>query len=60
MNFETLFSTTMLAAFIWTIRFLLPKAVNERDALATASAALTGLFALLLWLVIGVGLISAT
>ena len=26
MNFETLFSIAMLGAFIWAVRFLLPKA----------------------------------
>jgi hypothetical protein len=55
MNFETLFSIAMLGAFIWAVRFLLPKALKERNALALTSAVLTALFALLLWLLIGVG-----
>ena len=55
MNFETLFSIAMLGAFIWAVRFLLPKAMKEHSALALTSAVLAALFALLLWLLIGVG-----
>ena len=55
MKFETLFSIAMLGAFIWAVRFLLPKAMKEQNALALASAVLTALFALLLWLLVGVG-----
>jgi len=54
MTFEILFSIAMLGAFIWAVRFLLPKAIKEHDALALTSALLTALFALLLWLLIGV------
>jgi hypothetical protein len=60
LNFETLFSIAMLGGFIWAMRFLVPRAVKEGDALAFASAVVTALFALLLWLLVGVGLRSAT
>jgi hypothetical protein len=59
MNFETIFSIAMLGAFIWAVRFLLPKAIKEHSALALTSAVLTALFALLLWLMIGVGIRSS-
>ena len=55
MNLETLFSIAMLGAFIWAVRFLLPRALKEHNALALTSAVLTALFALLLWLLVGVG-----
>ena len=54
MKFETLFSIAMLGAFIWAVRFLLPKAMKEDSGLALTSAVLTALFALLLWLLVGV------
>jgi hypothetical protein len=40
MNLETLLSIGMLGAFIWVVRFLLPKAIKEDDALALTSACL--------------------
>ena len=55
MKFETLFSIAMLGTFIWSVLFLLPKAMKEHNALALTSAVLTALFALLLWLLVGVG-----
>ena len=58
MNVETLFSIAMPGAFIWAVRFLLPKAMKEHSALALTSALLTALFALLLWLLVGVGIRS--
>jgi len=48
----------MLGAFIWAVRFLLPRAMKEHSALALTSAVLTALFALLLWLLVGVGIRS--
>ncbi len=54
MNFETLFSIAMLGTCIWAVRFLLPKAMKEDSGLALTSAVLTALFALLLWLLVGV------
>jgi hypothetical protein len=41
MNFETLFSIGMLGAFIWAVRFLLPKAMKEHNALAVCAASTT-------------------
>ena len=55
MKFETLFSIAALGTFIWAVRFLLPKAMKEDSALALTSTVLTALFALLLWLLVGVG-----
>lgn len=55
MNFETVMSMVALAAFIWSVSFLLPKAVKAHDSLALTSAVLTATLALLLWLLIGVG-----
>ena len=59
MNFEAVFSIAMLGAFIWAVRFLLPKAIKERSALALTSAVLMALLALLAWLMIGVGIRSS-
>jgi hypothetical protein len=57
MTFEaqTVLSTATLAVFIWVVRFLLPRAIRQHDALALTCAVVTGILALLLWLVIGVG-----
>ena len=56
--FETLFSVILLAGFIWVMRFLLPKAIKEHDWLAFLSVLLTGVLALVAWLMFGVGLRS--
>lgn len=58
MTFETAFSVAMLAGFIWSVSFLLPKAVRERDALALSCALLTAVLALLAWLLTGVRVIG--
>lgn len=44
---ETAFSVAMLVGFLWAMRFLLPKALKERDPLAIASAVVTAALALL-------------
>jgi hypothetical protein len=54
MLFETVLSIAMLAIVIWDVRFLLPKASRERDPLALACAVLTGVLALVMWLMVGV------
>ena len=36
MPVETVLSIATLGAFIWVVRYLLPKAVNERDSMALA------------------------
>jgi hypothetical protein len=56
--FEPLFSMALLAGFIWTMRFLLPRAIKAQDWLALASALLTAALALAGWLIFGVGLRS--
>ncbi len=57
MTFEaqTVLSTATLAVFIWVVRFLLPRAIRQHDPLALTCAVLTGILALLLWLLTGVG-----
>lgn len=52
---ETALSIAMLGAFIWAVRFLLPRAIKEHDALALACAVLFALLALLAWLLFGTG-----
>lgn len=55
MALETVLSVVTLGAFIWVVRFLLPKAVRAHDSMALTCAVLTAAFALLMWLLIGVG-----
>lgn len=55
---EASISVAMLGGFIWALRFLLPKAIKEDDALAIASAAGIAIFALVAWLLIGVRVLS--
>ena len=55
---ETAFSIAALAAFIWAVRSLLPRALAERDPLAIISATLTALLALLMWCLTGVAIRS--
>ena len=59
MTLETVLSIAMLGAFIWAVRFLLPKAVKQHDPMALTCALLTAVLALLMWLLIGVGARSA-
>ena len=54
MALETVLSIATLGAFIWVVRFLLPKALKERDSMALACAVLSAILALLMWLLIGV------
>ena len=58
MDIQTLLSIAMLGGFIWAVRFLLPRAINERDTLALTAALLTAALALLAWLLFGVGVRS--
>ena len=55
MPLETALSIVALAAFIWSVGFLLPKAIKAHDSLALTSAVLTATLAFLLWLLTGVG-----
>ena len=45
-----LFSTAMLAAFVWAVAFLVPRAVKQRDGFALSAAVLGAIVALLAWL----------
>jgi hypothetical protein len=54
MTFQGVLSVAMLAAFIWTVRFMVPKAAHRGDALALTSAILSAVLALVGWLVAGV------
>jgi len=45
----------MLGGFIWAVRFLLPRAFKEHDAMALTCAVLIAVLALLAWLLIGTG-----
>jgi hypothetical protein len=58
MMFDTLFSVALLAAFIWAMRFLLPRAIKQQDRLALLSALLAAALALAAWLMFGIGLRS--
>jgi len=55
---ETAFTVAMLGGFLWAVRFLLPKALKEHDALAIVAAVVTAALALLAWLLIGVRVVS--
>jgi len=52
-SLEPFLTVATLAVLIWTLGFLLPRAIKERDALALTSAVLTTAIALLLWFLIG-------
>ena len=54
MALETVLSIATLGAFIWVVRFLLPKALKEHDSMALTCAVLSAILALLMWLLIGV------
>ena len=58
MAFETTASILALGAFIWTVRFVIPRAFREQDVLAIACALSMSVLALGLWLLIGVRAIS--
>jgi hypothetical protein len=55
MTLEGVVSVAALGAFIWVVRFLLPKARRADDPMALVCVVLTAVLALLLWLIIGVG-----
>ena len=54
MNLELIASVGMLGLFIWACRFLLPRALKDRDSLGISAAVLTGLLALFGWLLVGI------
>jgi len=54
-SLETILSIATLGAFIWAVRFVLPKALKEHDPMALTCTVLMAVLALLMWLLIGVG-----
>jgi len=54
MPIDSILSVVLLSFLIWGLRFLLPKAIKERDRLALTAAVLTILIALLAWALTGV------
>ncbi len=55
---ETVLSVATLGGFLWTVRYLVPKALKEHGPFALGSALLTAGLALLTWLLIGVSVSS--
>ena len=55
MPVETFLSVATLSAFIWAVRFVLPKALKAGDGMAVTCSVLMAILALLLWLLIGIG-----
>ena len=53
---ETILSIATLGAFIWAVRFVLPKALKKHDSMALTCTVLMAVLALLMWLLIGVGM----
>jgi hypothetical protein len=54
MALESIASVATLGLLIWALRFLLPRAIREKDGLALTAAVLTVLLAFLGWALIGV------
>ena len=54
-SLETILSIATPGAFIWAVRFVLPKALKEHDSMALTCTVLMAVLALLMWLLIGVG-----
>jgi hypothetical protein len=52
---ESTLSIEMLAGFIWSVAFLLPKARREHDRVGLICSVVVALIALGAWLFIGVG-----
>jgi hypothetical protein len=60
MTAELIASVGMLGMFIWVCRFLLPRALRDRDSLGVSAAVLTGVLALFGWLLIGIAVRALT
>jgi cell division protein FtsX len=58
MQIDGVLSTAMLAALVWSLRFLLPKAIKEHDRFVLICALLTAALALIAWLFFAVGIRS--
>jgi Squalene-hopene cyclase C-terminal domain/Prenyltransferase and squalene oxidase repeat len=54
MSADLIASVGMLAMFIWVCRFLLPRALRDRDPLGVWAAIVTGLLMLFGWLLVGI------
>ena len=52
---ETLPQIAALGLFIWVVRYQLPKASREQDALAVTCSMITAALALAIWLFVGIG-----
>ena len=55
MTLESILSVAMLGVVIWTLRFLLPRAIRDKDGFGLAVAVITVLLAFAGWALIGVG-----
>ena len=51
---DSILPITTLAAFLWVVRFLLPRAARQEDRFALVCALLTLILAALLWFFAGV------
>jgi hypothetical protein len=58
MAIDAVVSTAMLAVVLWSLRFLLPKAIKEHDYFALFCAVLTAALALVAWLLTAVAIKS--
>jgi hypothetical protein len=55
MTLESILSVAMLGVVIWTLRFLLPRAIRDKDGFGLVVAVITVLLAFAGWALIGVG-----
>ena len=51
---DSILPITTLAAFLWVVRFLLPRAARQEDRFALVCTLLTVILAGLLWFFVGV------
>lgn len=58
MQLDAVFSTAMFAAVLWSVGFLLPKAIKEHDRFRITCAVLTAALALFGWLLIAFQILS--
>lgn len=58
MTVEAVVSTGMFAAVLWSISFLLPRAIATRDRLALVCAVLTAALAFVAWWLFAAGVRS--
>jgi len=58
MTLEAVVSTAMFAAVLWSVRFLVPRAIAAHDRLAFVCALLTAALALVAWGLLAAGVRS--